>query len=230
MIEIIKIYNQIHGDILLMIIKIIIGTLLIANEKYISRRFKYSVIVIYFGMMLGCFIPGYLDFSVKGIFLGTIVGLILGCIIAKYHKTDYIANSLFLLIYFYEIIGCIFYIFNINFSEILGVYNYDIDYKTIYVALIFSVILTVISYIVFRNKNNFIKIVEENKYFWIGNYFVMGAVIGFCMFPIYGPGDWNEMSIELLNVTDDFQVNCLVMFEVVILIVYREYKKTITNI
>lgn len=83
------------------------------------------------------FIPGYLDFSVKGIFLGTIVGLILGCIIAKYHKTDHIANSLFLLIYFYEIIGCIFYIFNINFSEILGVYNYDIDYKTIYVALIF---------------------------------------------------------------------------------------------
>ena len=206
MIEIIKIYNQIHGDILLMIIKIIIGTLLIVNEKYISRRFKYSVIVIYFGMMLGCFIPGYL------------------------HKTDHIANSLFLLIYFYEIIGCIFYIFNINFSEILGVYNYDIDYKTIYVALIFSVILTVISYIVFRNKNNFIKIVEENKYFWIGNYFVMGAVIGFCMFPIYGPGDWNEMSIELLNVTDDFQVNCLVMFEVVILIAYREYKKTITNI
>ena len=50
------------------------------------------------------------------------------------------------------------------------------------------------------------------------------------MFPIYGPGDWNEMSIELLNVTDDFQVNCLVMFEVVILIAYREYKKTITNI
>lgn len=161
-----------------MIIKIIIGTLLIVNEKYISRRFKYSVIVIYF----------------------------------------------------YEIIGCIFYIFNINFSEILGVYNYDIDYKTIYVALIFSIILTVISYIVFRNKNNFIKIVEENKYFWIGNYFVMGAVIGFCMFPIYGPGDWNEMSIELLNFTDDFQVNCLVMFEVVILIAYREYKKTITNI
>ncbi|MFQ9115429.1 hypothetical protein [uncultured Eubacterium sp.] len=226
MIEIIKIYNQTYGDILLTLIRVLIGILLIVNEKYVSRRFKYGVIVIYFGMILGGIISGYFDFSIKGILLGSIIGLIMGCIIVKYHKTDHIANLLFLLIYFYEIIGCIFYIFNINFSEILGIYNYDIDYKTIYATIIFSIILTVISYIVFYNKSNFIKIIEENKYFWIGNYFVIGAVIGFGTFPIYGPGDWNEMSIELLNVTDDFQLNCVVMLEIMMLLAYRGYKKS----
>lgn len=226
MIEIIKIYNQTYGDILLTLIRVLIGILLIVNEKYVSRRFKYGVIVIYFGMILGGIISGYFDFSIKGILLGSIIGLIMGCIIVKYHKTDHIANLLFLLIYFYEIIGCIFYIFNINFSEILGIYNYDIDYKTIYATIIFSIILTVISYIVFYNKSNFIKIIEENKYFWIGNYFVIGAVVGFGTFPIYGPGDWNEMSIELLNVTDDFQLNCVVMLEIMMLLAYRGYKKS----
>ena len=114
MIEIIKIYNQTYGDILLTLIRVLIGILLIVNEKYVSRRFKYGVIVIYFGMILGGIISGYFDFSIKGILLGSIIGLIMGCIIVKYHKTDHIANLLFLLIYFYEIIGCIFYIFNIS--------------------------------------------------------------------------------------------------------------------
>ena len=106
-----------------------------------------------------------------------------------------------------------------------GIYNYDIDYKTIYAATIFSTILALLSYIAFHNKNKIINIIEENKYFWIGNYFIIRAVIGFGMFPIYGPGDWNEMSIQLLNVTDDFQLNCVVMLEVMMLLAYRGYKK-----
>ena len=225
MTEIIKIYNQIHGDILLTIIRVLIGILLIVNEKYASRKIKYGVTVIYYGMILSGIISGYFDFSIKGILLGEIIGFIVSCIIVKYHKTDHITNLLFLFIYFYEIIGCIFYIFNINFSEIFGIYNYDIDYKTIYAAIIFSIILAVIGYIIFHNKNKFINIIEENKYFWIGNYFVIGAVIGFSIFPVYGPGDWNEMSIQLLNVTDDFQLNCVIMLEVIMLLAYRGYKK-----
>lgn len=225
MTEIIKIYNQIHGDILLAIIRVLIGILLIVNKKYAPGRIKYGATVIYYGMILSGIISGYFDFSIKGILLGEIIGFIMSCIIVKYHKTEHITNLLFLFIYFYEIIGCIFYIFNINFSEIFGIYNYDIDYKTIYAAIIFSIILAVIGYIIFYNKNKFINIIEENKYFWIGNYFVIGAVIGFSMFPVYGPGDWNEMSIQLLNVTDDFQLNCVIMLEVIMLLAYRGYKK-----
>ena len=48
----------------------------------------------------------------------------------------------------------------------------------------------------------------------------------FGTFPIYGPGDWNEMSLELLNVTDDFQLNCVVMLEIMMLLAYRGYKKS----
>ena len=59
MIEIIKIYNQIHGDILLTTIRVLIGILLIVNEKYVSGRIKYAVIVIYYGIILGGVTSGY---------------------------------------------------------------------------------------------------------------------------------------------------------------------------
>lgn len=37
------------------------------------------------------------------------------------------------------------------------------------------------------------------------------------------------MSLVLLNVTDDFQFSCLMILETMMMLLYREYKKTKTE-
>lgn len=229
--QIIDIYNEFHGDIFISIIRVLIGILLILNEKYISEKLKCYITVIYLGGILGTVIPSYFGCSTKGILLGMVLGFVVGWIYAKFQKKAYVTDLIFLFTYFYVFVGLVFVALNINFSEMLGIYTYYIDYATIYAAIIIATILTVVTYIViiFSKKKKVIKAIAENKYFWIGNYFIVSLLIGVSNFPVYGPGEGNEMSLVLLNVTDNFQFNCLIVIEVVMVFLYRAYKKMKTE-
>ena len=83
--------------------------------------------------------------------------------------------------------------------------------------------------IVLHKKTIIEELIAENKSFWIGNYFIISLFIGISNFSVYGPGDGKEMSLVLLNVTDDFQFSCLMILETMMMLLYREYKKTKTE-
>ena len=212
------------------LIRVVIGIMLISNSKFISKQFKYAITVIYYGTIFGCTITGYFDLPLQGIFVGVVSGFIISCLIVKIHKTEHIVNLLTLVMYYYIIVGYICRILNVSFSEIFSVYDCcDIDYTTIYAIIIISVTLAVISYIILYRKNKFRQIIDDSKYFWMGNYFIIGAVTGFLMFPVYGPGDCQEMCIVLLNIFYDFDWHGVVLLETVVLLVYRGYKRTLES-
>ena len=50
--EILKIYSQFYGDIILTIIRIVIGMVMILNTKKISKNFKCRVVAVYYGIIL----------------------------------------------------------------------------------------------------------------------------------------------------------------------------------
>ncbi len=227
--QLINIYNEFYGDIFITIIRILVGILLILSKKYVSKTLKCYVTVVYFGGILGTVIPCYLNCSIKVILLGLTFGMVLGYLYVKFQKKDYMTDGIFLFVYFYEFVGLIFFVLNINFSEIFKIYIYYVDYATIYISIIIAAILSVAMCIVLHKKKIIEEIIAENKYFWIGNYFIISLFIGISNFPVYEQGDGKEMSLVLLNVTDDFQFSCLMILETMMMLLYREYKKTKTE-
>ena len=123
----------------------------------------------------------------------------------------------------------LYFCFKYKFFEIFKIYIYYVDYATIYISIIIAAILSVAMCIVLHKKKIIEEIIAENKYFWIGNYFIISLFIGISNFSVYGPGDGKEMSLVLLNVTDDFQFSCLMILETMMMLLYREYKKTKTE-
>lgn len=225
MTEIIKIYNQYNVDIILTFIRIILGILLVLNTKKVSKNVKYGVVVTYYGIISWLVVMFRLNCSNMILGVGLLLVLALSFLIVKFHKTEHIVNVIFFFICFYILTGCIFCLFNINFSEILGIYNYDIDFKSIYIMLLISATLSVLVYIFVIVKKKFITILEGNNYFLIGNYFIASAFVSIAMFPIYGPTENREFVLVLLNVTDNFKTNYVLLAETIIILLYREYKK-----
>ena len=70
-------------------------------------------------------------------------------------------DGIFLFVYFYEFVGLIFFVLNINFSEIFKIYIYYVDYATIYISIIIAAILSVAMCIVLHKK----KIIEELEFY-----------------------------------------------------------------
>ena len=222
--EILKIYSQFYGDIILTIIRIVIGMVMILNTKKISKNFKCRVVAVYYGIILEIVVlVGIKNVTLK-LALCLLVVFSFGFAIIKCYKIDCLMNSILLFVYSYMIIGCIVEIIDINFSELLGNYNYDIDYTSICVTMLLAGLLSAFVYMIICRKKDTIFRFEANKYFWLGNYFVVSAFVGFSIFPIYGPGDGREMILVLLNVSDDFKTNFILLFETLLVFLYRGYK------
>lgn len=226
MVEIIKAYVYIHGDVVLALIRVSIGIVLVLNEKYISRKIKYGIVVIYYGILLGCISIVGIHLSINSMFVGMGLGIIISCIIIKYHKTEHITNLILLFITFYEILETFFYCFKVNFSEIFKTFDdIYVDYKTIYVKIVCTIYVTLICYVILNSREKIKIIIEECKYFWLGIYFMLGAVFANTKYPLDLPDNWKDLFIPLFNVNYSPYAYGIPILLLLGTIIYRCYKR-----
>lgn len=145
-------------DYIMALIKVIIGILLI--NKTLSREIKKNIIVIYYMIIISCTVCCMFEFSLNNVFIGIIVGGLVGVILIKEKLNEAVVRSVFVFIVIYEIIEFVLYDYRINFSEIFNIYYYiDIDYLSIYIKFIASIFISAIICIfmarfIFKKKLN----------------------------------------------------------------------------
>ena len=87
-----------------------------------------------------------------------------------------------------------FYKYATNISEIYA------DHRTIYFKLVVAFYITIISYIVIASKDKIRKFLERVKFFWLGVFFIVGAIFANTIHPLDIPDEWEDLCLILLNV------------------------------
>ncbi|MBE5958568.1 MAG: hypothetical protein E7254_06865 [Lachnospiraceae bacterium] len=199
-------FDLIHGDVFLTFIRCLIGIVLLVDEKVISVRKKYGAIVIYFGTVIGSCIGVIIDNSFFVALIFMLVGFVISFLISHFHKTEHVVNMLLYEMNWYVLFGFIFTLFRINVAEILNMYDdFNINYISIFVLTIFSVMATIISVFVIPRIKKLNDVLQKDKYFIMGNYMIIGAFLGTVMLPMHGPADSGEMCVVLLNAFYDLK-------------------------
>lgn len=237
--EVLAIYDFLNNYGIVTLIRIAIGIILILNKKSISilnnkntpKRFKFALVTTYYAVILWCMFFGWIYPSMKSVILGIIVGIVFSFIIVKYSATEHMAGWIFLFISFYEIAEFVFYGLDISFAEILKSNSYiydDFDYDTVKVKIAVALFLTVVSYVLLKKKDKW-QIIEEEKYFGIGIYFILGTIFAAVYDPfsalVQAPSDWKELCIPLLNINYDKECFGIPLNVICVATLYRAFKR-----
>ena len=155
----------------------------------------------YYGVLFGVISIYISNLRVSGILIGAILGLLVSFALIIYKETENINNFIVLFITFYEITEIIvyslkfdFYKYATNISEIYA------DHRTIYFKLVVAFYITIISYIVIASKDKIRKFLERVKFFWLGVFFIVGAIFANTIHPLDIPDEWEDLCLILLNV------------------------------
>ena len=214
-------YIGIHGEIVITIFRILIGILLLISEKVIPRKVKQFIVTAYYGVLFGVLSIYISNLRVYSILIGAILGLIVSVMLTIYKKTDHITNLIVLFITFYEITEIIvyslkfdFYKYATNISEIYA------DHRTIYFKLVVAFYITIISYIVISSNEKIRKFLEGRKFFWLGVFFIVGAIFANTVHPLDIPDEWKDLYLILLNVNYshyDYLVPAFILLTIVLI-------------
>ena len=175
--------------------------MLLISDKVIPRKMKQFIVTTYYGVLFGVLSIYISNLRVYSILIGAILGLIVSMMLTIYKRTDHITNLIVLFITFYEITEIIvyslkfdFYKYATNISEIYA------DHRTIYFKLVVAFYITIISYIVIASKDKIRKFLERVKFFWLGVFFIVGAIFANTIHPLDIPDEWEDLCLILLNV------------------------------
>ena len=75
---------------------------------------------------------------------------------------------------------------------------YDIDYYGVGISCGMAIVLALVTIKILQKKDKLIKLIDENKYFWIGNFIIVGGIMQLQLFPVYGISEWSELAMILL--------------------------------
>ena len=128
----------------------------------------------YYGVLFGVISIYISNLRVSGILIGAILGLLVSFALIIYKETENINNFIVLFITFYEITEIIVYA----------------DHRTIYFKLVVAFYVTLISYIIINHQEKKRKILENNKFFWLGIFFIVGAIFANTIHPLDVPDEW----------------------------------------
>lgn len=220
--DLINVYNQYYGDIILVAIKILVGIILIINIQQKYTKLKYTITVTYSTTMLGMVIFGYLSNNLFINILGLIVGLMVGGLVSRFSFRENIIIYLLFFIYYYVLLECFLKMAGIDFTEIFkGMSYYDIDYYGVGISCGMAIVLALVTIKILQKKNKLIKLIDENKYFWIGNFIIVGGIMQLQLFPVYGISEWSELAMILLNGFYSRETYAIVLLELIALLISR---------
>lgn len=194
-------YIDIHGQFVITLFRILIGIMLLISEKVIPRKVKQFIVTTYYGVLFGVFSIYISNLRVGSILIGAILGLIVSVMLTIYKKTDRITNLIVLFIIFYEITETIVYFLKFDFYKYAtNINEIYADHRTIYFKLVVALYITIISYIVIDSKDKIKKILERVKFFWLGVFFIVGAIFANTIHPLDIPDEWEDLYLILLNI------------------------------
>ena len=226
-------YIDIHGEIVITLLRILIGIMLLISDKVIPRKMKQFIVTTYYGVLFGVLSIYISNLRVYSILIGAILGLIVSMMLTIYKRTDHITNLIVLFITFYEITEIIvyslkfdFYKYATNISEIYA------DHRTIYFKLVVAFYITIISYIVIASKDKIRKFLERVKFFWLGVFFIVGAIFANTIHPLDIPDEWKDLCLILFNVNYsryDYLVPTFILLAIVLIRICINLLRKINN-
>ncbi len=226
--ELIVFFLKYNCDIILFIIRIILGVILILpfskNEKERIKNIKKYIVSSYYIIISSIIIGGY--FFERGNLIVIFSICIFLCYQIIFITTKFnIASIVLLFLIIYEILEIIMYGFNIKFSTIFKFDDVvDVDYLNVYIKLIFSLILGIVMAIYLKNKK--INISINLKFLIIGNYFIIGAMFGGVNYPHEILKGWEDVMIPMLNVNFSPYFYCIIIIENILVYYYIMKKRT----
>nr|WP_302689955.1 hypothetical protein [uncultured Eubacterium sp.] len=155
----------------------------------------------YYGVLFGVISIYISNLRVSGILIGAILGLLVSFALIIYKETENINNFIVLFITFYEITEIIVYSFKFDFYKYApNISELYADHRTIYFKLVVAFYVTLISYIIINHQEKKRKTLENNKFFWLGIFFIVGAIFANTIHPLDVPDEWEDLCLILLNV------------------------------
>ncbi len=152
----------------------------------------------YYGVLFGVISIYISNLRVSGILIGAILGLLVSFALIIYKETENINNFIVLFITFYEITEIIVYSFKFDFYKYApNISELYADHRTIYFKLVVAFYVTLISYIIINHQE---KNIGNNKFFWLGIFFIVGAIFANTIHPLDVPDEWEDLCLILLNV------------------------------
>ena len=184
--------------LLTIVIRIVIGIILLS--KFFDTKYKQTVIILYYSVIVGESTVFMMNNRIVGLLVGLLIGGILSILLSKYGNKKIIVEYIFIFINYYAAIETVFYLLDINFSEILKTYDdIYVDYKTIYAKIIIALVLTSITLILVKLKRKII-INDSCLVKAIGAYFIISAIFSNTMHPLEKPDTYFDFWLPLLNV------------------------------
>ena len=113
----VELYEDMHGEIVVTLLRIMLGILLLISQKIIPERFKEFIVTSYYGVLV-CMITTYVsNLKISSMIIGIVLGLVVSVMLTIYNKTEDFTNLIVIFIAMYEIIEVIVYAFNFDFSS-----------------------------------------------------------------------------------------------------------------
>ena len=100
-------------------------------------------------------------------------------------------------------------------------FDYDIDYYGVGISCGMAIVFALITIKILQKKDKLIKLIDENKYFWIGNFIRVGGMMQLQLFPVYGISEWSELAMILLNGFYSRETCAIVLLELIALLISR---------
>ena len=217
-------YIDMHGEIVITLFRILIGIMLLISNKVIPRKMKQFIVTAYYGILFGVISIYISNLRVYSILIGAILGLIVSVMLTIYKRTDHITNLIVLFITFYEITEIIVYSFKFDFYKYAtNINEIYADHRTIYFKLVVALYITIISYIVIASKDKIRKFLERVKFFWLGVFFIVGAIFANTIHPLDIPDEWEDLYLILLNINYSHYDYLVPTFILVIIVFVRMF-------
>ena len=230
----VELYEDMHGEIVVTLLRIMLGILLLISQKIIPERFKEFIVTSYYGVLV-CMITTYVsNLKISSMIIGIVLGLVVSVMLTIYNKTEDFTNLIVIFIAMYEIMEVIVYAFDFDFSSfatnIMDVYA---DNRNMYFKAVVALYITVISYIVISTKEKARNYLQKNKHFWLGIFFIVGAVFANTLHPLEIPYTTKDLWFILWNINyshDEFWLPILILFIVLIIKIIINILRKNTNV
>lgn len=198
-------YYNVHIPLYFGVIRIFIASLFLFFKNKIGKKVKEAILLAYYGFVLGGMIGYLIQPKVVSITCFSVIGCVIFLLIGKIDKKSYITDMILLFSIYYIVVNVILVVSKVDFYEVFGVYpDLIVNYANIYVNLIVSAILTIISMLL---KSIFVKKELKHKQYikdlLYGNVFLMGALFADTGSLFYMSGEGEDFFIPLLNLNYD---------------------------
>ena len=95
----VELYEDMYGEIVVTLLRIMLGILLLISQKIIPGRFKEFIVTSYYGVLV-CMITTYVsNLKISSMIIGIVLGLVVSVMLTIYNKTKDFTNLIVIFIY-----------------------------------------------------------------------------------------------------------------------------------